>query len=146
VSGVIGRDAAADIVQDALITVVRKLAWLSQPHLFRAWSFRIASRLAFRHLRKERRWVRHETDAAVLEQIAAPEPVDADLLQDLLDRSNLLSEASRAVFVLHFQEGLTLAEVAAALEIPLGTVKSRLAYGLTLLRKHLAPKLEGSDG
>jgi hypothetical protein len=41
------------------------------------------------------------------------------------------------VLVLHFQEEMSLAEVAAILEIPLGTVKSRLAFGLTALRKHL---------
>jgi DNA-directed RNA polymerase specialized sigma24 family protein len=34
----------------------------------------------------------------------------------------------------------SLAEVAAILEIPLGTVKSRLAYGLTVLRRHLTDK------
>lgn len=45
--------------------------------------------------------------------------------------------ASRAVLVLHFEEELSLQEVAAILEIPLGTVKSRLAYCLTALRKQL---------
>jgi RNA polymerase sigma-70 factor (ECF subfamily) len=48
-----------------------------------------------------------------------------------------ISPASRAVLVLHFEEELSLPEVAAVLELPLGTVKSRLAYGLTALRKHL---------
>ena len=42
-----------------------------------------------------------------------------------------ISSASRAVLVLHFQEEMSLPAVAAILEIPLGTVKSRLAYGLT---------------
>jgi DNA-directed RNA polymerase specialized sigma24 family protein len=40
--------------------------------------------------------------------------------------------------MLHFQEELPLAEVAAILEIPLGTVKSRLAFGLKALRRHLS--------
>ncbi len=48
-----------------------------------------------------------------------------------------ISPASRAVLVLHFQEEMTLLEVAAILEIPLGTVKSRLAYGLAAIRKQL---------
>jgi DNA-directed RNA polymerase specialized sigma24 family protein len=39
--------------------------------------------------------------------------------------------------VLHFREELPLAEVAAILEIPLGTVKSRLAYGLKALRAQI---------
>jgi hypothetical protein len=43
--------------------------------------------------------------------------------------------SARAVLVLHFQEEMPLAEVAAILELPLGTVKSRLAYGLAALRR-----------
>jgi RNA polymerase sigma-70 factor (ECF subfamily) len=48
-----------------------------------------------------------------------------------------ISPASRAVLVLHFQDELPLADVAAILELPLGTVKSRLAYGLRALRMQL---------
>ena len=51
-----------------------------------------------------------------------------------------VSPASRAVLALHFHEELTLAEIAAILELPLGTVKSRLAYGLSAIRKHLSVK------
>ena len=49
-----------------------------------------------------------------------------------------VTPASRAVLALHFKEGMTLPEVAAVLDIPLGTVKSRLAYGLATLRRHHA--------
>ena len=48
--------------------------------------------------------------------------------------------ASRAVLTLHFQEEMSLPEVAAILELPLGTVKSRLAYGLASLRRQLGRK------
>ena len=48
-----------------------------------------------------------------------------------------ISPASRAVLMLHFQEDLPIAEVAAILDIPLGTAKSRLAYGLASIRKHM---------
>ena len=48
-----------------------------------------------------------------------------------------LSTASRGVVALHYLEELPLAEVADVLELPLGTVKSRLAYGLAQLRKTL---------
>ena len=43
----------------------------------------------------------------------------------------------RRVLCLHFEEELSLPEVAAILDIPLGTVKSRLGYGLRAIRKHL---------
>lgn len=72
--------------------------------------------------------------------LPAPEPPpNSELLAELLD-GNVLSPASRAVLVLHFQEDMELAEVAAVLEIPLGTVKSRLAYGLKTLRRYLEEK------
>ena len=55
---------------------------------------------------------------------------------DQLLASDAVSPASRAVLVLHFAEEWSLPEVAAILDIPLGTVKSRLAYGLRSIRKH----------
>lgn len=61
------------------------------------------------------------------------------MLERLLD-AETLTPASRAVLALHFQQELWLPEVAAVLEIPLGTVKSRLASGLAALRKQLPEK------
>jgi RNA polymerase sigma-70 factor (ECF subfamily) len=48
-----------------------------------------------------------------------------------------VSPASRAVLLLHYQDGLLLEEIASVLELPLGTIKSRLSYGLTQLRQKL---------
>ena len=57
---------------------------------------------------------------------------------DELLRDPRVTPASRAVLALHFQEDMTLPEVAAILDIPVGTVKSRLAYGLATLRRQCA--------
>jgi RNA polymerase sigma-70 factor (ECF subfamily) len=134
-AGLVGRDEADDILQDVLIIVARKLYWLEQPEWFRAWAFRIASRAAFRHLRKRKRWQDATVDDTALDDIAAPDIVTPDnTVLQVLD-SAALSPASRAVLVLHFREEMPLAHVAAVLEIPLGTVKSRLAFGLKTLRK-----------
>jgi RNA polymerase sigma-70 factor (ECF subfamily) len=135
VGRLVGPDHAPDVVQDVLISIAGKLAWLTEPRLCRPWMFRIASRAAFRHLRKQKRWVQ-ASEEAEFEAIPAAEPPSEHLLRELLD-SDDLSPASRAVLVLHFQEEMPLAEVAAILEIPLGTAKSRLAYGLKALRRHL---------
>jgi RNA polymerase sigma-70 factor (ECF subfamily) len=139
-TGLVGTRHADDVLQEVFILVCRKLAWLQNPHLFRPWAFRIASREGFRHLRKERRWPEQPDDIAMLEAIPARDARPSDeLLHELLN-SDALSPASRAVLVLHFQEEMSLAEVAAILEIPIGTVKSRLAFGLTALRRELAKK------
>ena len=136
-SGLVGTRHADDVLQDVFVLVCRKLTWLQTPELFRPWAFRIASRAGFRHLRKEKRRLEQAEDYSVLDAMPAPQaPPSNELLQELLN-NDALSPGSRAVLVLHFQEDMSLAEVAAILEIPLGTVKSRLAFGLTALRKHL---------
>ena len=135
-----GDSDADDVVQDVLVAIARNIAWLIEPRLFRPWAFRIASRAAFSHLRRVRRRGVEETADGVLASLpAADAPPDNALLVELLD-ADLLSPASRAVLVLHFQEEMQLDEVAAVLEIPVGTVKSRLAYGLKSLRKYLSEK------
>lgn len=136
--GLAGADDAPDVAQDVLVLIYRKLRGLDNPELFRPWAFRIATRAAFRHLRK-RRNLPLNSEEDLLEHMAgpAPPPVDDAALVSMLDA---VSPASRAVLALHFQEEMTLGEVAAVLEIPLGTVRSRLAYGLSMLRKRLAER------
>lgn len=141
----IGDNHADDVVQNVLIAIARKVTWLSEPRFFRAWAFRIASRAAFDHLRRERRRGPHDSDDVVLDALPAPEPPPSQELLRALLESDLLSPASRAVIALHFQEELTLVEVAAVLEIPLGTAKSRLAYGLTVLRRHMKVNKESTN-
>jgi RNA polymerase sigma-70 factor (ECF subfamily) len=138
-SRLVGASSADDVLQEVLIILSRKLTWLEAPELFRAWAYRVASRAAFRHLKKEKRWSEQLRDQFAREDVVAPElSPPAELVPELLN-SGALSPASRAVLALHFQEELSLPEVAAILEIPLGTVKSRLAYGLAALRKKLDP-------
>jgi RNA polymerase sigma-70 factor (ECF subfamily) len=134
----VGAFHADDVLQDVLIIIIRKLAWLRTPELFRHWAYRIASRAAFRHLNKERRRPEQVQDESVsLEHL--PEPAghpSAETLEGLLDTDSIPA-ASRAVLALHFRHELTLPEVAAVLAIPLGTVKSRLASGLAALRNEI---------
>ena len=132
--GLVGATAADDVLQEVLIAVARKLGWLEHPDLLRPWAFRIASRAGFKHLKRERRWV---SDDAALEEVAAPAPPSPDDLLRELSTMDGISPASRAVLVLHFQEEMTLPAIAAILEVPLGTVKSRLSYGLNAIRKQL---------
>jgi RNA polymerase sigma-70 factor (ECF subfamily) len=135
----VGEASADDVLQETLILVSRKIGWLDVPEAFHAWAYRVASRAAFRYLKREKRWSEQVRDEAVLEELPAAESeVLPEMLPELL-KSEALSPASRAVLVLHFHEELSLPEVAAILAIPLGTVKSRLAYGLAALRRKLDP-------
>jgi RNA polymerase sigma-70 factor (ECF subfamily) len=127
------RAPAEDILQDVFIILYRKLTWLRDPELFRPWAYRIATREAFRHLRRERRWSDPPDDAAAPEQA-----FDAALLASLPQLVGQVPPASRAVIVLHYLDEMPLADVAGVLGISIGTVKSRLAYGLASLRKQLS--------
>ena len=140
VQRLVGPTATDDVLQTALISIAKHLKWLAEPRLFRHWAYRIASRAAFDHLRKEKRHGPHDSDETLLDSLVAAEPRPSGIdVEELLDGAGV-SPACRAVLMLHFQEAMPLADVAAVLELPLGTVKSRLAYGLAALRRHLAVK------
>ena len=132
---------AEDILQEVFLRVYRKLRWLREPELFRSWAYRIASREAFRHLRRERVWAEQVRDEAALEVIPAARAHEEEFAPELVAQLPTLvaqvSPASRAVVVLYYLHEMSLEEVAEVLGIPLGTVKSRLSYGLESLRRQL---------
>jgi RNA polymerase sigma-70 factor (ECF subfamily) len=136
ITRLVGAALADDILQETSLQIFRKLPFLREPAVFRPWTFRIASRIAFSHLKHARRWL--PLDDAPPEHLTTlnlslGEPPEEALLT-LLDH---VSPASRAVLLLRYQHDLTLEEIAAILEIPIGTAKSRLHYGVTTLRKSL---------
>ncbi len=137
ITRLVGAALTDDVLQETSLQIFRKLPYLREPSVFLPWSFRIASRIAFAHLKHANRW--QPLDDASPEHLtsldsALGEPPDEAFFA-LLDQ---VSPASRAVLLLRYQQDLTLEECAAILEIPIGTAKSRLHYGVTTLRKNLA--------
>ena len=137
--GLVGATAADDIVQDAAMLVHRKLRWLREPSSFRPWAFRMVSRLAFAYLKKDQRWSSLEEHERMGKQFVAEDRMELNVMSSsqLQYLASEVSPASRAVLLLHYQDGLLLEEIASVLELPLGTIKSRLSYGLTQLRQKL---------
>ena len=130
-----GADLADDILQETSLQIFRKLPYLREPAVFQAWTLRIASRIAVTHLKRANLWQRLD-DSQLGTFTLNPDlgrPPDAAFLS-MLDQ---VSPASRAVLLLHYQHDLSLEETAAILDIPVGTAKSRLHYGVATLRKHL---------
>jgi RNA polymerase sigma-70 factor, ECF subfamily len=136
VRAIVGAADAEDVTQEVMVSIYRKLWTLSTPDLFRPWMYRIASRAAFQHLKKRRRWPDHLRDDEALDQLHAQDLAAIGLRVDDLLQDPRVTPASRAVLILHYKEEMTLADVAGVLDISLGTVKSRLAYGLATLRRH----------
>lgn len=134
---------AQDVLQEVFMIICRGIASLREPRFFRAWAYRIASRRSMRAVRRERK--RRDLSIEDLEGhrrlLAAPEapepPYDEDLIAHLPSLLAEISPASRAVLSLHYLDEMSLKETADILEIPVGTAKSRLAYGLASLRRRI---------
>jgi RNA polymerase sigma-70 factor (ECF subfamily) len=138
-------DAAADAVQDAWLRALRGLPRLREPARIRAWLFGIARRVLMDRLRAQYA-APTVVDLDPEEIHAALEPApagDADeqsaALQAGLDRLPVLE---RETLVLFYLRELSLAEIAAVLGIPEGTVKSRLFRSRKLLRETLSTRQE----
>jgi len=140
VTPLVGPSHADDALQEIALIIFQNLRYLRHPAAFRAWAFRLASRRAFRYLKRETPWNRLETDPDVIASLPAPEPQLEALEPGLLATIEQVSPASRAVLLLHYQEHLSIEETALVLDIPVGTAKSRLAYGVSVLRKLIGQK------
>ncbi len=130
-----------DVLQEIALITYRNLRYLRDPRAFRPWVLKLASRYIFRHLKREsRRERRVEVDPELIASVEAPVSSQELFETDLLAAIEHVSPASRAVLLLHYQQHLSLEETAAILDIPLGTAKSRLSYGVAVLRKLLHRK------
>ena len=128
---------AEDAVQQTLVTAWRQLPELREAERFEAWIHRILVHACYAEAKRARRW------SANVRLLSADGPATPDTTlsvatRDALDRGfRRLPPEQRAVFVLHHYLGWPLAEIAETLDVPLGTVKSRLHYATSSLRAAL---------
>jgi len=126
---------AMDVLQETFLYVLRKFPGFKLTCQFRSFLYPAVRNLAIAARKKAARL--QDSEGIDLNQMQAPpEPADAGT-----DRAHLatvvagLPEGQREVLLLRFVDGLSLNEIAAALEVPLGTVKSRLHHALETLRQ-----------
>ena len=126
-----------DAAHDVLVVVLERLSGLRQPEAFPAWLFQITRKICASRRRRHRVW------GSLFGQ-ASPQASPAQLterqrkarrVQAILDQ---LTPAHREVLVLHDVEGRSDSEVARLLDIPKGTVKSRLRNGRKAFRERAA--------
>jgi RNA polymerase sigma-70 factor (ECF subfamily) len=140
-TGMLGeRSLAEDLVQETVLRVYRGIGRYQEQGAFRSWVFRIATNVAYTELRR-RRLATEPLDARILE---LPDPVPADPLARLeaeqredLIRAGLgtLPDEQRATLLLRVRDGMPLREIAHALCIPEGTVKSRIHHAVRSLKE-----------
>jgi RNA polymerase sigma-70 factor (ECF subfamily) len=140
---------ADDVAQDAFITAFQRITEFRGEGTFVGWVKRIAARLYLRRIQKERRFA-ELTDATQRDESPAAIDGDREVAMDLDEALRSLNPAERLCVSLCFGAGLSHAEAAEALNLPLGTVKSHVKRGLDRLRARLAPGrgagLEGRRG
>lgn len=130
-------DLADDAAQQAMIEIWRHLPGLKDPDRLLAWAYRIVARTAYAEARRTRSWrVAAAPLAPAVPDIGAHTDAVAD--RDQLARGfQRLSLDHRVVVVLKHFGSLSDAEISRALDIPEGTVRSRLHYSMRVLRAAL---------
>ncbi|WP_375551983.1 RNA polymerase sigma factor [Rhodophyticola porphyridii] len=132
------REMARDVVQEAWVEILRGLPRLRDPVAFPAWATRIVTRRVARQIRRQiasreiMRAAAAELPAATPE--AGPDAADARAVRGAVAA---LPPDHAATVALFYLEDMSVAEVAVALDIPHGTVKSRLMHARLKLREAL---------
>jgi RNA polymerase sigma-70 factor (ECF subfamily) len=137
---------AEEILQDTLVAVWQGAARFEGRATFRQWVFAVARRQAYNAVRRQRLpWAGPDELAAA--EASGPSPETAALtgvgLDDLAAHIRSLPPGQREVLVLTLVEGFSYEETAAILEVPLGTVRSRLNTARRTLRQQLSAEREG---
>ncbi len=127
-------ELAEDATQEALVRAWRDLPTLRDVERFDAWLYRLIVRASSDIGRHRRRW-RTEVTMLLPKEPSEPDGTSALADRDQLERGlRRLTVPQQTILVLHFYVGLTPSEAADALEIPVGTAKSRLHYAIEALR------------
>ena len=130
-------DLAEDATQQALVAIWRDLPQLRDPARFDAWSYRLLVHACYAEGRRSRTW------SPNLRILPADEPaayggVDTVIHRDELERAiRRLSVDHRTVLVLHYYADIPIDRVAEIVEIPVGTVSSRLHHAMRAMRAAL---------
>jgi RNA polymerase sigma-70 factor (ECF subfamily) len=134
------RDAsrAEDAVQQTFLIAWRELPGLRDDGRLEAWLYRLLVNACYGEIRHTKRW---QPGLRVVENDAGASVEDAQVgvaRRDEIERAfRRLSGEQRAILVLHHYLGLTGAEIADALQLSPGTVRSRLHYARQLMRAAL---------
>ena len=148
------RDDAQELTQETFLRAYAKLDTFSGESRLYSWLFRIATNLALSHRRRKRivkfepispsqedgfeRGVSEQAEVA-RRRVAAPDQavLQQETRERIADALSDLDDEHRTAVVLRDVGGLNYDEIAGALNLPVGTVKSRIHRGRLLLRKAL---------
>jgi RNA polymerase sigma-70 factor (ECF subfamily) len=136
---------AEDATQQALVSIWRSLPDLRDPERFEAWSYRALVRVCYAESRRHRR--RDEVPLQPTDHRIAPDSLLTLAERDRIERGlRAISVEHRTVLALHYYLDLPLDHIAGALDVPLGTVKSRIHRAQQALRSVLEAEARREPG
>lgn len=133
-------ELARDVVQDGWGDIVKGLPRLNDAAVFPAWAYRIIARRvadAIRRAQRNRKLMRNYGAEPAAQTVSSSEMESYADRTPLSQAMALLPPEQRAAIALFYTEGFSVAEISAALNIPVGTVKTRLMHARRKLRQAL---------
>jgi RNA polymerase sigma-70 factor (ECF subfamily) len=135
-------EAAADLLQDVFLRLYRFADRIDTRRPLEPWLYRMTANLSYTWEKRRYRWLgllREMTEWFAREKrVSVQQQVEAnDEWRQVRQALNAVSAEKRVVVVLYYINDLSVQEIADILEIPAGTVKSRLHYGREALKKQL---------
>lgn len=131
-------DGAQDAVQEAWVAIARGLRGLQDPACFGSWALRITSRRCADWIAHRQRMRQRFSEIGAAADVPAPTDDRGDDLSQVREALRRLGPEQRALMAMYYVEGLSVGDIAEVLEIPAGTVKSRLYHA----RERLLAALE----
>lgn len=131
---------AEDVTQEVFLEAYQHLGTLKHPERFGSWLNGIATNLCKMWLRRQRQTLSIDELGQQEEQAASPMEVyeQHDLHERVMSAISQLPEPNRIVLTLYSMDGLSYEEIGAFLDVPIGTVRSRIHRARQTLKKELA--------
>jgi len=146
------QDDASDLVAEAFVRVYTALPRFRRDSRFTTWLFRIVTNCFLDQKKKEKRrpttqledaWVGSEANSTIADRESPVESSEREEREKIMQSAiGQLPENQRAMIVMFHMENLSYEEISATLDMPIGTVKSRLNRARLALREILDPYAE----
>jgi RNA polymerase sigma-70 factor (ECF subfamily) len=135
-------DTAADLLHDVFLRLYRFADRIDQERPIEPWLYRMTANLSYSWIKRSSRWLRPIEE--MTEWLIGARKLPVYKMPEMDEDWRLVRQAisslpvqQRVVVVLYYINGLSLQEISDILEIPTGTVKSRMYYGREMLKKRL---------
>jgi RNA polymerase sigma-70 factor (ECF subfamily) len=129
---------AEDLAQETMLKCIRKIKLYNGQSKFSSWLITIATRLHIDHLRKRQRESNWQDEEVNLRKIKFHAAHLDDDWPTILDALGAVSPNVRTAIILKHYYGYSLEEIAEMMDVPTGTIKSRIHNGIRIIRKELA--------